>query len=123
MKFKAGIHRRHGPRHFLSLAQIEQRARQPETDDRQGCVGPDASWVSILRRFDRGRTSGNVTMIKEIIVNLEQTVARDPVRDFAISIAETFGAHIAGGAFEALTTVQHLPHRLHGARAAQCPNS
>jgi hypothetical protein len=116
MKFKAGIHRRATGRVIFTLARIEQRARQPETDDRQGCVGPDASWVSIIRRFDRGRTSGSVTMIKEM-----QTVARDPVRHFAISVAETFGAHIAGGAFEALTTVQHLPHRLHGARAGQCP--
>jgi nucleotide-binding universal stress UspA family protein len=38
-------------------------------------------------------------MIKDVIINLEQQVARDPARDFAISIAETFGTHIAGVAF------------------------
>jgi nucleotide-binding universal stress UspA family protein len=38
-------------------------------------------------------------MIKDIIVNLEQQVSRDPARDFAISVAETFDAHIAGIAF------------------------
>ena len=38
-------------------------------------------------------------MIKDIIINLEHQVARDPARDFAISIAETFGTHLAGVAF------------------------
>ena len=38
-------------------------------------------------------------MIKDIIINLEHQVARDPAHDFAISIAETFGTHIAGVAF------------------------
>ncbi|MDB5608179.1 MAG: Universal stress protein family protein [Bradyrhizobium sp.] len=38
-------------------------------------------------------------MIKDIIVNLEHRIARDPARDFAISIAETFDAHVAGVAF------------------------
>jgi nucleotide-binding universal stress UspA family protein len=38
-------------------------------------------------------------MIKDIIVNLEHPIARDPARDFAISIAETFDAHVAGVAF------------------------
>ena len=38
-------------------------------------------------------------MIKDIIVNLEHKIARDPARDFAITIAETFDAHIAGIAF------------------------
>ena len=38
-------------------------------------------------------------MIKDIIVNLEHKIARDPARDFAITIAETFDAHIAGVAF------------------------
>jgi nucleotide-binding universal stress UspA family protein len=37
-------------------------------------------------------------MIKDIIVNLEHKIARDPARDF-ISIAETFDTHIAGIAF------------------------
>src|SRR4030088_2043696 len=38
-------------------------------------------------------------MIKDIIVNLEHKIARDPARDFAITIAETFDAHVAGIAF------------------------
>src|SRR3979490_1185142 len=38
-------------------------------------------------------------MIKDIIVNLEQRITRDPARDFAITVAETFDAHIAGVAF------------------------
>ena len=38
-------------------------------------------------------------MIKDVIINLEHQVVRDPARDFAISIAETFGTHIAGVAF------------------------
>jgi hypothetical protein len=38
-------------------------------------------------------------MIKDIIVNLEHRIARDPARDFAITIAETFDAHVAGAAF------------------------
>ena len=38
-------------------------------------------------------------MIKDIVVNLEHQVARDPARDFAISVAEAFDAHIAGVAF------------------------
>src|ERR1700730_16865279 len=42
---------------------------------------------------------GSMSMIKDIIVNLEHRIARDPARDFAITIAETFDAHIAGVAF------------------------
>jgi nucleotide-binding universal stress UspA family protein len=38
-------------------------------------------------------------MIKDIIVNLEHQVARDPARDFAISIAEVCDTHLAGVAF------------------------
>src|SRR4030081_1390614 len=38
-------------------------------------------------------------MIKDIIVNLEHQIARDTARDFAISVAETFDAHVAGVAF------------------------
>ena len=38
-------------------------------------------------------------MIKDIIVNLEHGIARDTARDFAISVAETFDAHVAGVAF------------------------
>jgi nucleotide-binding universal stress UspA family protein len=38
-------------------------------------------------------------MIKDIIVNLEHDVSRDRARDFAITIAEAFNAHVAGVAF------------------------
>jgi nucleotide-binding universal stress UspA family protein len=38
-------------------------------------------------------------MIKDIIVHLEHKITRDPARDFAITVAETFDAHIAGVAF------------------------
>jgi nucleotide-binding universal stress UspA family protein len=38
-------------------------------------------------------------MIKDILVNLEHKITRDPARDFAITVAETFDAHIAGVAF------------------------
>ena len=38
-------------------------------------------------------------MIKDIIVNLELRIARDPAREFAIAIAETFDTHVAGVAF------------------------
>jgi hypothetical protein len=47
-------------------------------------------------------------MIKDIIVNLEHRIARDPARDFAITIAETFDTHIAGVAF-AYAPQQHAP--------------
>jgi hypothetical protein len=38
-------------------------------------------------------------MIKDIVVNLEHRIARDPASDFAVTIAETFDAHVAGVAF------------------------
>ena len=38
-------------------------------------------------------------MIKDIIVHLEHKITREPARDFAITVAETFDAHIAGVAF------------------------
>jgi hypothetical protein len=38
-------------------------------------------------------------MIRDIIVNLEHQIARDPARDFAITVAETFDTHVAGVAF------------------------
>src|ERR1700720_1597110 len=42
---------------------------------------------------------GSISMIKDILVNLEHKITRDPARDFAITVAETFDAHIAGVAF------------------------
>src|ERR1700676_1075516 len=41
----------------------------------------------------------SIAMIKDIIVHLEHRIARDPARDFAITVAETFDAHVAGVAF------------------------
>jgi nucleotide-binding universal stress UspA family protein len=38
-------------------------------------------------------------MIKDIIVRLEHRITRDPARDFAVTVAETFDAHVAGIAF------------------------
>jgi hypothetical protein len=38
-------------------------------------------------------------MIKDIVVNLEHRIGRDPARDFAITIAKTFDAHIVGVTF------------------------
>jgi nucleotide-binding universal stress UspA family protein len=38
-------------------------------------------------------------MIKDVIVNLEHKITRDPARDFAVAIAETFDAHLVGVAF------------------------
>src|SRR5712675_2958835 len=41
----------------------------------------------------------SISMIKDTIINLEHQVARDPARDFAISIAEICDTHLAGVAF------------------------
>ena len=38
-------------------------------------------------------------MIKDVVVNLQQRAAGDPARDFAISVARTFGAHLVGVSF------------------------
>jgi nucleotide-binding universal stress UspA family protein len=38
-------------------------------------------------------------MIKDIVVHLEHQAARDPARDFAVTITETFDAHLAAVAF------------------------
>src|ERR1700688_4790921 len=45
------------------------------------------------------RPHGSISMIKDIIVHLEHKAARDPARDFAITIAEIFDAHLAAVAF------------------------
>src|SRR6202048_3178351 len=42
---------------------------------------------------------GSNSMSKDIVVNLEHRIGRDPARDFAITIAETFDAHIVGVTF------------------------
>jgi nucleotide-binding universal stress UspA family protein len=41
----------------------------------------------------------NGSMINDVVINLEHQVTRDPAGEFAISIAEMFGAHLAGVAF------------------------
>src|SRR5260370_12357366 len=38
-------------------------------------------------------------MIKDILVNLSYGTSRDGVSNYALSVAETFGAHIVGTAF------------------------
>ena len=38
-------------------------------------------------------------MIKDVILNLERNKSRDSVRDYAITVARTFDAHLAGVAF------------------------
>src|SRR3984957_9591839 len=45
------------------------------------------------------RPHGSISMIKDIIVHLEHQAARDPARDFAVTIAEIFDAHLAAVAF------------------------
>src|SRR5258706_369127 len=42
---------------------------------------------------------GQADMIKDIVVNLTVGAARDPAADYAISMAKTFNAHLAGVAF------------------------
>jgi nucleotide-binding universal stress UspA family protein len=42
---------------------------------------------------------GSNSMIRDMIVHLEHKITRDPARDFAVSIAETFDTHIVGIAF------------------------
>jgi nucleotide-binding universal stress UspA family protein len=56
-------------------------------------VDLDNTSVAVSRPF------GSISMIKDIIVNLELRIARDPAREFAIAIAETFDTHVAGVAF------------------------
>jgi nucleotide-binding universal stress UspA family protein len=58
-----------------------------------GCIDLDNASVAVSRPF------GSISMIKDIIVNLEHRIARDPAREFAISIAEAFDSHVAGVAF------------------------
>jgi nucleotide-binding universal stress UspA family protein len=45
------------------------------------------------------RSHRSISMIKDIIVHLEHQAARDPARDFAVTIAEIFDAHLAAVAF------------------------
>src|ERR1700733_2289531 len=45
------------------------------------------------------RPEGSNSMIKDIIVHLEHQATRDPARDFAVTIAEIFDAHLVAVAF------------------------
>jgi nucleotide-binding universal stress UspA family protein len=56
-----------------------------------------------------GSRHGSISMIKDIVVNLEHRIERDPARDFAISIAETFDTHVAGIAFAYAPEFPGLP--------------
>jgi hypothetical protein len=60
------------------------------------------------------RPQWSISMIKDIIVRLEHRIARDPARDFAIAIAETFDTHIVGIAFA------YAPHMRRIFRATRC---
>ena len=42
-------------------------------------------------------------MIKDVILNLERNKSRDIVRDYAITVARTFDAHLVGVAFAGRT--------------------
>jgi hypothetical protein len=53
----------------------------------------DNAFVAVSRPF------GSISMIKDIIVNLEHRIARDPVCESAIPIAEACNTHVAGAAF------------------------
>jgi hypothetical protein len=50
----------------------------------------DNAFVAVSRPF------GSISMIKDIIVNLEHRIARDPVCEFAITVAEACNTHVAG---------------------------
>jgi hypothetical protein len=58
-------------------------------------------------------------MIKDIIVNLEHRTARGPARDFAITIAETCDAHVAGVALERFEGRHETQPGFRGAPPAQ----
>src|ERR1700754_4586140 len=48
---------------------------------------------------DTRSPSGGRPMIKDIVVNLSYGTSQDGVSNYALSVAETFGAHIVGTAF------------------------
>jgi hypothetical protein len=54
--------------------------------------------VSAPASVRRPHREGNI-MIKDIVANLSVGESRDVAADYAISVAETFGAHLAGVAF------------------------
>src|ERR1700720_3279842 len=60
---------------------------------------PTRAPTPIMLSLTASRPHGSISMIKDIIVHLEHQAARDPARDFAVTIAETFDAHLAAVAF------------------------
>lgn len=80
---------------MVNLALINECQRSLTGINAQsGAVLDSASWDGRPRVCYR-----SISMIKDITVNLEHQVARDPARDFAISIAEVCDTHLAGVAF------------------------
>src|SRR6202020_2096262 len=60
---------------------------------------PTRAPTPTIRFLTASRPHGSISMIKDIIVHLEHQAARDPAHDFAVTIAETFDAHLAAVAF------------------------
>src|ERR1700731_892895 len=60
---------------------------------------PTRAPTPIMLSLTASRPHGSISMIKDIIVHLEHQAARDPARDFAVTIAEIFDAHLAAVAF------------------------
>jgi hypothetical protein len=53
----------------------------------------DNAFVAVSRPF------GSISMIKDVIVNLEHRIARDPACEFAIPVVEACNTPVAGVAF------------------------
>jgi hypothetical protein len=73
-------------------------------DCQRWLTGINAQSGAVLDRCVLGRRAPrlcyrSISMTKDIIVNLEHQVARDPAHDFAISIAQVCDTHLAGAAF------------------------
>src|SRR3984885_5947904 len=60
---------------------------------------PTTAPTPTMLSLTASRPHRSISMIKDIIVHLEHQAARDPARDFAVTIAETFDAHLAAVAF------------------------
>src|SRR6267142_323056 len=60
---------------------------------------PTRALTPTMLLLTASRPHGSISMIKDIIVHLEHRAERDPARDFAVTIAEIFDAHLAAVAF------------------------
>src|SRR6202045_2051938 len=60
---------------------------------------PTTAPTSTMLSQTAPRPHGSISMIKDIVVHLEHQAARDPARDFAVTIAEIFDAHLSAVAF------------------------